>query len=191
MKKNTVTLTRRQVAALLGKSEIQVRQLEGSSSTASKGSDGSWLYVPSEVAALLLEGQPERREAPIGARPEIWRSPETSRQRPLASSRCMQHPGGHRDQAEPHHRRKLEGLVRPDVGMPQHRVQSAPAAGADTRSQPVVGRCPGPGGGRDGAVDGRSIDHRGADESDFTGFRIGRQSEDRSEPGDFWEEASQ
>ena len=46
-------LTRRQVAALLGVSETEVKARDNEAFHPTKGADGSWRYPPEEVAAVL------------------------------------------------------------------------------------------------------------------------------------------
>jgi hypothetical protein len=53
MASNAALLTRRQVAALLGTTEEEVKTRDNVAFHPTKGSDGSWRYEPSEVSAVL------------------------------------------------------------------------------------------------------------------------------------------
>jgi len=50
---NAVLLSRRQVAALLNESELEIKGRHDTTLHPIKGADGSWRYQPEEVAALL------------------------------------------------------------------------------------------------------------------------------------------
>ncbi|MGC9985856.1 MAG: hypothetical protein ABSF35_19805 [Polyangia bacterium] len=58
MATTSTLLSRRQAAALLGRPESEVKARDGEAFHPIKGPDGSWRYLPAEVAAVIRGGAP-------------------------------------------------------------------------------------------------------------------------------------